>query len=67
MLPYMVVALICSGISYLVTNGIQSSVLYIITNAIITGGLYILLCRIIKLEMSEEVENWFSNLKKKRK
>lgn len=67
MLPYMVVALICSGISYLVTNGIQNSVLYIITNAIITGGLYILLCRIIKLEMSEEVENWFSNLKKKRK
>ncbi len=66
-LPYMAVAIVCSVISYLITLNIQSSLLYILINAVLTGGLYILFCKIIKLEMSEEIENWFSNLKKKRK
>ena len=66
-LPYLVVALICSGVSYLVTLNVHNTILYILINTLVVGGLYILFCRILKLEMSEEIENWFFNQKKKRK
>ncbi|MDD4777784.1 MAG: lipopolysaccharide biosynthesis protein [Fermentimonas sp.] len=66
-LPYLTVALFCAVISYYITLNIQNSILYILSNAFLTGGLYISLCRILRLEMSEEIENWFSNLKKKKK
>lgn len=66
-LPYLTAALICSVISYFITLNIQNTILYIIINVALTGGLYLLSCKSMKLEMSEEIDNWFSNLKKKRK
>lgn len=64
-LPYFVSALICSGISYYITLNIHNSALFIIINVTLTGVLYIITCKSLKLEMSEEIDIWFSNLIKK--
>ncbi len=66
-LPYFVVALICSVISYIITMSIYNTILYILINTVLIGGLYILFCKVLKLEMSNEIENLFSNLKSKYK
>ena len=66
-LPYLAIAMICTIISYFITLSIHNTILYILTNAVLIVGLYILSCKFLKLEMSSEVENWFFNLKKKKK
>ncbi len=65
-LPYALVALACCAVGYFATQWIESNLLFIVINFVIVGGCYLLLCRIFKLEMIKEIEDWFSSRKQKR-
>ncbi|MDO5665864.1 MAG: lipopolysaccharide biosynthesis protein [Bacteroidia bacterium] len=62
--PYLITALACTAMSYFVTQKIENTLLLIIFNLIITGTSYILLCKLMKLEMLKEIEDWFKKRKK---
>lgn len=55
-LPYLLVALVCSAISYFATQNIQNNLLHIATNTFLIGLSYIFLCKLLKMEMLKEIE-----------
>jgi O-antigen/teichoic acid export membrane protein len=57
--PYLFIALISAGTAYWVTLRLEGDLLLIFANALLVGVLYIALCKLLKLEMSEEIEEWF--------
>ncbi|MDO5523243.1 MAG: lipopolysaccharide biosynthesis protein [Bacteroidia bacterium] len=65
-LPYALVALGCTALGYFSTQWIENNFFFIVANFIIVGGSYLLLCRIFKLEMIKEIEDWFSSRKQKK-
>lgn len=65
-LPYALLALICNVLGFFITQGIKSNLLFIVINFVIVGGSYLLLCRVFKLEMIKEIEDWFSIRKQKK-
>ena len=63
-IPYMLTSLICSSISYLTTINITPPILYILINILIIVSLYITACKLFKLEMIKEIEEWLTKQKK---
>ncbi len=61
--PYMLTAVFCAAISYFISQKIENNLLYIITNLIAIAVLYIFACKLMKLEMLKEIENWFAKRK----
>ena len=64
-IPYMLTALICSSMSFLITNNITPPILYILINILIITTLYIATCKLLRLEMIKEIEAWFTKRKNK--
>lgn len=64
--PYLTIALICSTISYLVTKNITQPIINIIINILIILSLYITTCKLFKLEMIKEIEEWYTKQKTNR-
>ena len=64
-IPYMLTALICSSMSFLITNNITPPILYILINILIITTLYIATCKLLGLEMIKEIEVWFTKRKNK--
>ncbi|MGI6574132.1 MAG: lipopolysaccharide biosynthesis protein [Fermentimonas sp.] len=58
--PYLFIALISAGTAYWVTLRLEGDLLLILANALLVGVIYIALCKLLKLEMSKEIEEWFS-------
>lgn len=65
-LPYLVLAAVCTGISFFVARTINNNIIFIITTLLSSSVSYILLCKLLKLEMLKEFENWFQSKKKKK-
>lgn len=65
--PYLLIALVCSIISYLTTKNIDNGLLYIAANSACIAVSYVLACKWLKLEMLKELENWFAKKKKIKK
>ena len=61
--PYMLIALICSLISYFITKNISTPILYVTINTLIILSLYIITCKLLKLEMIKEIEEWLTKQK----
>ena len=64
-IPYMLTALICSSMSFLITKNITPPILYILINILIITTLYITTCKLLRLEMIKEIEAWFTKRKNK--
>lgn len=61
--PYMLTALICGSISFLITKKITPPIIYITINILIIAILYITTCKLIKLDTIREIEDWFTKHK----
>lgn len=61
--PYMLIALICSLISYFITKNFSTPILYVTINTLIILSLYIITCKLLKLEMIKEIEEWLTKQK----
>lgn len=57
-LPYLMLALISSGIAWLLIRNIEHNLLFILTGSGILAILYLLLCRLFRLEMIREIKEW---------
>ncbi len=57
-LPYAIIAIVANGVAYLITSSISSSLLYILTNFIIVVIVYLSICKVFRLEMVDEMEDW---------
>ncbi|MDD2513458.1 MAG: lipopolysaccharide biosynthesis protein [Proteiniphilum sp.] len=66
-LPYACLAFVSSGAAWLVTRGITGHLAFIAVSTTVTGLLYLLLCRLFRLEMIREIDQWMSGKKRKRK
>ncbi len=63
--PYLLLSAVCAGISFLVVGKIENNILYIALFLTLTAVLYIFSCKLLKLEMLKEIENWFHSKRKK--
>lgn len=61
--PYLLTAMLCATISYFISQKIENNLLYIVTNLIAIAVLYIFACKLMRLEMLKEIENWFAKIK----
>jgi len=57
-LPYLLLALISSGIAWFITRNIQHDLLFIFTGSVIVAFFYLLFCRLLRLEMIQEIKEW---------
>lgn len=57
-LPYALLAIVSNVVSYYATTTLHHNLLYIVSNLIIVSTVYLLLCKVFRLEMMKEVENW---------
>lgn len=58
--PYLLVAIVSAGISYLLTLHIANDILSIVLALIVTVALYIGLCKLFRLEITGEIDEWLS-------
>ena len=63
-LPYLPTALVSTVIGYAASRAIHNNFLYLLVSVTIVGGSYWLMCRLLKLEMTKEIGEWFSSKKK---
>lgn len=64
-LPYLPTAFASVALGYVACRTIQNNFLYLVVSAGIVGGSYWLMCRLLKLEMTKEIGEWFSSKKEK--
>lgn len=64
--PYLLTAIIAAGLSWLFTQQIENRLLFILLNLLIISGIYITLCKLMRFEMLQEIEQWFEKRKGKR-
>lgn len=64
--PYLLIAVISTAGSYFVTQAVTGGILFILVNLVLISLLYMLLCKLFKLEMTEEIETWFATRKKRK-
>lgn len=57
--PYLFIAAISAGAAYWATLRLEGDLLLILTNGLLVGVLYIALCKLLKLEMTKEIGEWF--------
>jgi len=62
--PYLLLAIISVALSLFFTLKIENDILIILLTLAVTGTSYLSLCRLLKLEMLKEIENWFKKRKK---
>jgi len=63
--PYLFMALVSAGIAYFCTRKVENDILFVFLNPVLIAMLYIGLCKLFRLEMSEEIEAWLTTRKKK--
>lgn len=63
-MPYILIAGISAGISFLITRNINDTILNIIANITIISASYFLICKLLKIEMIRELETWLNKSKK---
>ncbi len=64
--PYFFMAVISTGVSYFSTRNIGSDILFVVINPVLIVLFYIGLCKLFRLEMTGEIEQWFAARKKKK-
>ncbi len=64
-LPYLPTALVSTVIGYAASRAIHNNFLYLLVSVTIVGGSYWLMCRLLKLEMTKEISEWFSSKKER--
>ncbi|SFS73200.1 Membrane protein involved in the export of O-antigen and teichoic acid [Porphyromonadaceae bacterium NLAE-zl-C104] len=64
--PYFFMAVISTGVSYFSTRNIGNDILFVVINPVLIVLFYIGLCKLFRLEMTEEIEQWFAARKKKK-
>lgn len=64
--PYLILSAISAAISHFATLFITNRLLFILVNTIMIGLLYVILCKLFRLEMTKEIDEWFVNLKRKK-
>ena len=57
-LPYAMIAVVSNVISYFITIGINGNLMFIALNFAIVSIVYLLLCKLFRVEMIYEMENW---------
>lgn len=62
--PYLLSAVTSSAVSYFVTRNIENGILFILLNTALIGILYIVLCKLFRLEMTKEIDQWLASRKK---
>ena len=62
-LPYLIMALLSATISYFITQKIENNLLYTVTNLLAIAVLYVFSCKLMRLEMLKEIEDWFAKRK----
>lgn len=65
-LPYLFMALISTVVSYFSTRVITNGILFVVVNPVMIALLYIGLCKLFRLEMTKEIEEWFASRKNKK-
>ena len=58
--PYALIAIVSNMVSYFVTSAIANNLLYIMSNLFIVAIAYLGLCKLFRLEMMKEMEDWIS-------
>lgn len=58
--PYALIAIVSNMVSYFVTSTIANNLLYIMSNLFIVAIAYLGLCKLFRLEMMKEMEDWIS-------
>lgn len=56
--PYALIAIVSNAVSCFVTSSIESNLLYIISNLFIVAIAYLGVCKLFRLEMMKEMEDW---------
>lgn len=64
--PYLLGAVVSSTISYFITRNIANGVLFILVNTTLITIFYIGLCKLFRLEMTKEIDEWFASRKKQK-
>ena len=62
-LPYLLTAVASAALSSFLTQQIENNLLYILLNLSIISLLYLALCKLMRLEMLKEIEQWFRKRK----
>ncbi|WP_298645751.1 lipopolysaccharide biosynthesis protein [uncultured Proteiniphilum sp.] len=62
--PYLLGAVISTAISYFFTRHITNDILFILVNPVLIASVYITLCKLFKVEMTKEIDEWFASRKK---
>lgn len=58
--PYLAVAFVSNALGYFVSLPVSNRSLFLLISGVAVFGSYWLLCRAFKLEMTKEIEEWFS-------
>lgn len=64
-LPYLFISLLSMALGYAATLKIDNDLLFILIGITVVGVSYLLICKLLKLEMTKEIDSWL--LKKKLK
>lgn len=62
-LPYLLISFASTALAYLTTSYIYNNLAFLIVSVLITGASYWYICKLLRLEMSKEVSNFFSSKK----
>ncbi len=66
-LPYFLVGTLSAAAAYFAVRNSESDIFSIVVATVLTGMLYMLLCKLLKLEMTKEVDEWFVSLGRKKR
>ncbi len=58
--PYLLLALVSAGAAWFFTRGVTNDFLFVLINPVLVALLYVGLCKLFRLEMTKEIEAWFS-------
>lgn len=62
--PYLLISSVSAALGYFFTLYITHNLLFLLISAAVVFGSYWLLCKVLKLEMTKELEGWFSAKKR---
>ncbi|WP_158602532.1 lipopolysaccharide biosynthesis protein [Proteiniphilum sp. X52] len=65
--PYLFMAVISAAVSCFSTRYVTNNLLFVLVNPVLIALLYIALCKLFKLEMTKEIDEWFASRKKSEK
>lgn len=65
-LPYLFAAIVSAGIAYFAILHSTDDLLSILIGLLLTSVIYIVLCKLFRLEMTKEIDEWFNARKQKK-